>query len=178
MRRRVVLGTAALLLVAFCVTSWALFLRPWTADLSNGVDAVVVLAGGGPRIDGGVSLMQEGVAPLLILSDGAEERWEEVEELCNAEHDYELDCFTPDPANTVGEARAVAFTAELRDLDSLVLVTTRTHARRAQLRFDRCTDARVQVMTVDQELSPFGTVVAVLHEWAGMAEAVVLERHC
>ena len=178
MRRWLALFLVVDVLIAFGVASWALFLRPSAADLTGGVDAVVVLAGGGPRLETGVRLVEDGAAPLLVLSDGGEESWEAVEKLCAADHDYELECFTPEPANTIGEARAVGFTAELRDLRSLVVVTTTTHARRAQLRLSRCTDARVQMMTVDQNLSPLGLVTAVLHEWAGMAEAVMLTGDC
>ena len=124
-------AVAALVLVALVIVNLQLFVRPSTDEVGH-ADAVVVLAGGdGERLDHGLELMSDGVAPTLVASTGPNR-------LCNADPDrsYEVICFLPDPSNTRGEVEEIADLAREHGWERLVLVTSTYHAtpRRAAAR--------------------------------------------
>ncbi len=120
---------AMLAVVALVVVNLQLFVRPSTDDVGH-ADAVVVLAGGdGERLDHGLQLMSDGVAPTLVASTGPDR-------LCNAQLSFAVICFLPDPSDTRGEVEAVADLAREHGWKRLVLVTSTYHAtpRRAAAR--------------------------------------------
>lgn len=170
-RRTVVV---AILLVAVAVllvgASLRLFVWPST-DHVESADAVVVLAGGdGERLDRGLELMREGVAPTLVLSFGPDQ-------LCNAEQPFPVVCFAPSPENTRGEAEAIGRLAADRGWTNLVLVTSTPHVTRARVLVERCYPGRLQVTGATPPTSAPGWAFAIAHEWGGLAEAMV-ERDC
>ena len=163
------------LALAFGAASWWMLLRPGPEPPPS--DAVVVLAGGGQCIRTGVQLVERGHSPTLIVSDGGEVGWEEVERLCASHPSYQVVCFTPQPANTRGEARAIAALADELNVDSLILVTVPTHRLRARVLLQRCTDLRISTVAAPADENWLGTARAVVHEWAGLLEATV-DRGC
>ncbi|MFI5046905.1 MAG: YdcF family protein, partial [Acidimicrobiia bacterium] len=88
------------LALAGLVATARLFVWPET-DRIERADAVVVLAGGdGERLDRGLQLMRDGVAPTLVLSFGPNR-------LCSGGQPFAVVCFAPSPETTRGEAEAI-----------------------------------------------------------------------
>lgn len=168
-----------LALVTMLAATARILVWPPTDELSaTPADAVVVLAGSGSRLATGQALAGQGVAPVLVVSDGGEEHWPAIEQVCDAPADYAVRCFTPDPATTRGEARAVGDLAHRHALDRLVVVTSAYHLARAELWLRRCTDADVAGVATQQPWSQRLSPDRLAHEWAGLARAWLLERAC
>jgi len=148
-----------------------LFLWPPTHGV-GAADAVVVLSGDfGDRLSKGLELMHAGVAPTLVL-DG-EPDYAAVEELCQSQSTFEVVCLRPEPDSTRAEARAAATLAADRHWDHMIVVTNRTHATRAGLLFNRCTDARVTMVVSHGPREPRLPLMAIGHEWPALVRAVV-----
>lgn len=166
-------------LVAILAATARILVWPPTDEVSaTSADAVVVLAGSGSRLATGQALAEQGVAPVLLVSDGGEDDWAAIERVCEAPADYAVRCLTPDPATTRGEARAVADLADRHALDRLVVVTSAYHLARAELWLRRCTDADVVGVATEQPWSQRLSPARLVHEWAGLARAWLLERAC
>jgi uncharacterized SAM-binding protein YcdF (DUF218 family) len=160
----------ALVLIALVVVNLQLFVWPSTGDVGH-ADAVVVLAGGdGERLDHGLALMSDGVAPTLVASTGPDR-------LCNADLPFDVICFLPEPNNTRGEVEAIADLAREHGWKRLVLVTSTYHATRAELLLDRCYAGTVTVSPATPHQSTLGWLAAIAHEWGGLAEAAI-DRTC
>lgn len=172
------LVTLALAVIALAATARLLVWPPTDEVSATPADAVVVLAGSGARLATGQTLAEQGVAPVLVVSDGGEAHWPAIERVCRAPADYAVRCLTPDPATTRGEARAVGDLADLHGLDRLVVVTSAYHLARADLWLRRCTDAEIRRVATDQPLSQRLSPARLVHEWAGLARAWLLERAC
>lgn len=163
----------------FLAATARLLVWPSTDEVgARSADAVVVLAGGGPRFTTGQALAKRGVAPVLVVSDGGEAHWPAVEEACTGPADHEVRCVTPEPATTRGEARAVGALAAHRDLEELVVVTSASHLARAELLVERCVDADVRRVAADESLARRLSPDVVAHEWAGLAHAWLVDRGC
>jgi uncharacterized SAM-binding protein YcdF (DUF218 family) len=134
-------------------------------------DAVVVLAGGGgERLDRGLDLVREGVAPNLVVSTGPDR-------LCASRQPFAVFCFLPDPEDTRGEAQAIGRIAAREGWRHLVLVTSDYHATRARLLLERCFSGTVDVSAARSGKGPLSFLWAVGHEWGGLVEAA-LHRGC
>ncbi|HEX5586476.1 MAG TPA: YdcF family protein [Acidimicrobiia bacterium] len=170
--RRTVVVVILLVLVPVLVVGVSLRLFVWPrTDHVEPADAVVVLAGGdGERLNRGLELMGQGVAPTLVLSFGPNR-------LCNFVQPFPVVCFAPSPENTRGEAEAIGRLAAERGWTNLVLVTSTPHITRARLLVERCYPGRLQVASATPSSSVPGWAFAIAHEWAGLAEATV-ERDC
>lgn len=111
-------------------------------------DAVVVLAGGPGRLDHGVALVEQGLAPRMYLSNPRGPTSKPEWAMCHgdeAPRGVEVTCFPPHPETTVGEALTFAKLAEARGVRDVVVVTNRPHARRAHEVFSQCTNLDVRV---------------------------------
>jgi uncharacterized SAM-binding protein YcdF (DUF218 family) len=149
-----------------------------TEDAVGKADAVVVLAGSKhERLDRGLELMREGVAPVLVISDGFDPKLPRANELCReGGQGFSVACFTPDPDNTQGEARKVAELARKNGWERVLLVTSRFHVTRARMLFDRCLDADVDAVGVDY---PWTSVPeAVAGEWVKLGLSLTTSRGC
>jgi uncharacterized SAM-binding protein YcdF (DUF218 family) len=161
---------AGLLAVTVVAVNLRLFIWPASSTPEH-ADAVVVLAGGsGERLDRGLELIERGVASNLVVSTGPDA-------LCGARHDFAVYCFLPDPDDTRGEAEAVGRIAEREGWDHLVLVTSDYHATRARLLLERCFPGTLDVSAAHSDKSPLPLLLAIGHEWGGLAEAA-LHRDC
>lgn len=155
-------------------------------------DAVVVLAYGQDRVRKGRSLAEEGVAPNLVISRSArvQERIAErslpvlspaelkeglgeegpwIEE-CEADYaTYRAECIYPEPNSTEGEAMEVEKLMRANGWDSIIIVTERSHMRRALGTFDACTSGLVYSEVSSRENSPARIVRRTMHEAAANA---------
>lgn len=143
------------------------------SDPIEPVDAIVVLAGQENRLDQGVDLWERDVADLLIVSRGTSP-WPEADQLCASEPQRrEIFCFVPDPDSTRGEALEVDALANARGIESIALVTSESHMRRASRWMSRCTDVSVLHQPVSD-----GPNASSLREWLATVESLTLERTC
>jgi len=127
----------------------ALFLFVWPRqDHPRHVAAVIVLSGDGAhRFPRALALARAGVAPVLVISDGARSSWAPARNLCAHPrgHGFRVICFRPRPYSTRGEARGALALAERNHWRSLLVVTSTYHVFRARMLFKRCLDGHARV---------------------------------
>lgn len=155
------LTVVALVTGATAVVGWRLVdgIRSASSDsLPLPVDAVVVFAGEDRRFELGRELVEEGRAPVLVLSAGRLPKvaagWCEAWPFGGDSPDsdrrsVEVVCLTPDPSSTAGEAAAFAELAAERGWGSVLAVTGDYHAQRASMLLSRCYDGDVSWALVD-----------------------------
>lgn len=158
------LGLTAI--VALAVASVFLFIL-YDDDAVTTADAVVVLAGSRFRLPVGLELVERGVAPVLVISDGLDPRSPLANRLCR--NRAQVLCPKPDPYSTRGEARLVARLAAERGWDSIVVVSSRFHLFRARILFARCYGGRLAF--VGAPIQWWRWPVAVASEWTKLTVA-------
>jgi uncharacterized SAM-binding protein YcdF (DUF218 family) len=143
------------------------------------VDAVIVFSGGrGERLAQALTLMDRGLAPVLVISNGTDARWPAANRLCSgATSGYVVHCPVPAPDNTRGEARTIASLASREGWDELVLVTSTYHALRAGVVLRRCHHGRVSVVAARPRQSAVRTWLYAGREWLALAGTAV-DRDC
>ena len=166
-----------IVVVAFVgLTAW-LFVWPASATPDR-ADAVVVFAGGrGERLRAAMRLIRDGVAPILVISNGQDPAWTDANQLCRGWAEATVLCPTPNPDTTRGEARTVAALAERSGWRSVALVTSTYHARRASLLLGRCYHGSVYTVAARPGPTP-SLVASIAHEWLGLAVAMAGSRNC
>jgi uncharacterized SAM-binding protein YcdF (DUF218 family) len=180
--RRWALRLLAVVLAAGAVLvglSYPLFVFPPT-DPPGRADAVVVFAGGdGERQQEGLRLVRQGVAPVLVISDGGQPRSTKARLCRERPAGLRLLCVSPDPATTRGEARRFAALARDQGWRTVVLVTSTYHVRRARLLLGRCWDGRIRrVATPLRNDYPWETGEQLAMEWLALGTALSLRRSC
>lgn len=142
----------ALLVLAVLVAAWlvacaVLFVWPRASGAPARADAVVVLSGDrNVRLDPGIALVQQGVAPALVISGAGEDPgWPKARRLCRQGHlgRAKVICFEPNPFSTRGEARAIGVLARKFGWTNVVVVTSTFHVTRARMLFHRCYRGRL-----------------------------------
>ncbi|HVN61747.1 MAG TPA: YdcF family protein [Gaiellaceae bacterium] len=164
------------LFFAFVGATFYLFVFPHM-DRVTRADAVVVLSGGKrDRLPKGLELVQRGVAPTLVISDGRAQGYPEANKLCKGGRPFKVVCFRPDPYSTRGEAEAVARLARKHGWRSLVVVTSRYHVYRARILFKRCFKGHLAVTGSMPSLK--NMVNGTLQEWPKLVYEETLVRAC
>jgi len=157
----------------------AAVLIPAPTDPAHPADALVVFAGGrGERLSKAVTLLQQHVAPVLIISNGRDARWPAANRLCVSRQRFEVLCPQPRPDTTRGEARMVRDLAARRGWRSVVVVTSTYHARRAQLLLHRCFDGQLQVVAAAPREQWLRTWARANVELAALVRALVTAPDC
>jgi len=127
----------------------ALYLFVWPPqDQPRHAAAIIVLAGDGKhRFPRALELAHAGVAPVLVVSDGARSDWAPARDLCAHPrgHRFRVICFRPAPYSTRGEARRALTLARRFHWRSLLVVTSTYHLFRARMLFERCLDGHARV---------------------------------
>jgi uncharacterized SAM-binding protein YcdF (DUF218 family) len=173
LRRRLVL---AALVAAVAIVTAVLFVFP-REDHPRHADAVVVLSGSRDRLPKGLELMRKGVAPVLVISDGAVPGWPEANRLCaHGGRGFRTICFHPQPYSTRGEARFTGALMRRRGWKHVVVVTSRYHVFRARMDFHRCFDGEVD--GVGSGTSLLQWIEGVAQEWPKLGYALTLARGC
>ena len=163
----VTLGTAWL---AAC---YALFYNPRTEPLHE-VDAVVVLAGAsGERLPAGLELMDQGIAPALVLSSTGSPGNVHSDRLCDHRPDaaFQLICFAPEVDTTRGEARRIARLAKDNEWDRVAVVTSSYHVTRASIFIEQCSSKDFAMVATDPDASPAEWLQRFAEESAGSVSA-------
>lgn len=173
---RIVVAVGVLFAVAVIAGSAVLFVWP-EQDSPARADAVVVLAGSKQaRLGKGLSLMQRGVAPVLVISDGRDPTWPQANRLCDGHAPFTVICFHANPYSTQGEAETVARLARRHGWRSIVVVTSIYHVTRARLLFERCFPGRVETVGAPYGLIHLPSELA--SEWAKLVYALTVTRDC
>jgi uncharacterized SAM-binding protein YcdF (DUF218 family) len=145
-KRRLLIVVGALA-GAWLVACLFLFMWPRTDELPARADAVVVLSGDrNVRLDPGVRLVEQGLAPVLAISSTLHDpRWLKARKLCRRGRvaAATVVCFEPVPFSTRGEARAIGRLAREHGWHRIVIVTSTFHLTRARMVFHRCYRGRL-----------------------------------
>lgn len=167
---RRLLAAAAGLLAVFLVATYLLFVSPAADSHPGPADAVVVLGNFDGRLSRGLELIDEGAAPVLVVSGGEDD-------ICDVRAGYEVRCPVPEPFSTQGEARMVRRLAAEEGWESIIVVTSTHHITRARLLFDRCFDGDVQMADAGTTYDRGHRPMKILHEWGGLGHALI-SRGC
>ena len=145
-------------------------------DNPRHADAVVVLSGSHDRLPKGLELVRRGVAPVLVISDGAVAGWPVANRLCRGGASFRVICFHPSPYSTRGEARFVARLMRRRGWRRVVVVTSRYHVLRARMDFRRCVDGNVKGVGASTSLGQW--IAGAIQEWPKLGYALTFGRSC
>jgi uncharacterized SAM-binding protein YcdF (DUF218 family) len=170
-RMRVVVFAAGLLVV-FAASTARVLIWPVQGAPAH-VDAIVMLAGAGDRLPAALALAKEGRAPVLVISLGTPGSSGPCPPPTPGVRTI---CFNPSPGNTRGEAEYASALARRSGWHSLLLVTSRPQAARAQLLFGRCFSGQVYVSTAP--LSAGNWPYQIAYGWGALTKAVFLTRSC
>lgn len=163
------------LLIMFLTASYFLFYNPPLASAGT-ADAVVVLAGASSeRLPVGLELMQDGAAPVLVLSHTNAPGNIYADELCEDPDQVEhpVLCFAPGVETTRGEARSIARLAAGNGWDEIIVVTSRYHLTRAGYYIGQCSGVQVHKVASDPQLGPREWLARFAEESAALASAYV-----
>ena len=139
--------------------------------------AVVVLQGSKTRLPLGLRLVEQGYAPLLVISRGDRKRLEA--RLCSGRQriaHVRVLCFEAKPSSTRGEAEFIARLAKRRDLSRVDVVTSQFHVFRAGILVRRCYHGELRMVGSSQEA--WKLPWQALNETAKLAYQTVFERRC
>ncbi len=168
---------AAVAVAVLLGVSLRLFSWPMT-DSREATDAVVVLAGASARLDVGLALVGEGLAPTLVISNGEQHGWARGNALCAEPQAFEVLCFRPQPQTTAGEAEAIALLAEEQGWDAFTVVTSPTHVTRARLLVEQCTSTPVSVVAHDASLGDRLSPAQLARETLALIAATTFAKAC
>jgi uncharacterized SAM-binding protein YcdF (DUF218 family) len=164
--------TLIVLVVVFVSVTARLFIWPAQGMPAN-VDAIVMMAGPGDRLQVALQLAREHRAPVLVVSQG----WLGYGGPCPPDvAGIKLICFEPDPGNTRGEAEFAGRLAKEYHWHSIVLVTTLTQDTRARIILRRCYSGSIYLAPASLPLSALP--YQIVYNWGALAKALVLQRAC
>lgn len=166
------LAVIAVVVAGVCAVTGRLFVWP-AAGMPAHVDAIVMLAGPGPRLDEAVHLAREHKAGVLVVSRGNQGYGGPCPKPVPG---VRLICFDPDPASTRGEAEFIGRLAKRYGWRTLVLVTATPQDSRARVRVERCFSGKVFVVTVGLPISSWPGEIA--YEWGALIKSLVWQRSC
>jgi uncharacterized SAM-binding protein YcdF (DUF218 family) len=160
----------------------ALFLFVWpTQDHPGHAAAIIVLAGDAEhRFPRALALARAGVAPVLVVSDGARSSWAPARKLCAhpGNHGFRVVCFRPAPYSTRGEARGALALAERNRWRSLLVVTSTYHVFRARMLFGRCLDGHARVYATGTSTSLAWLPLKMVTETIKLGLSLTTRRGC
>jgi uncharacterized SAM-binding protein YcdF (DUF218 family) len=143
------------------------------------VDALIVLGPGrnGERIEKALELMRSGASNVLVVSEGNGAAWRRVADVCTRPTSFQIVCFRATPYTTRGEAQIASRLATARGWGEIAVVTSTYHITRARMLWRRCYDGELRMISAGRGGNPGEWIASVLHEWGGLAEAL-LQREC
>jgi hypothetical protein len=183
-RRRWLVPTLSVILVLgllIGVGGHLVYASPTVDRLGPGeqVDAVVALGGLLASATYAQSLVQDGVAPVLVLSDPYKpEDNLPVHQAC-ASHPtgYRIICFTPDPSTTRGEARQIRELAVANGWTRVAVVAPVFHISRARVIVRRCYRGTLLMLQEPAPVSFWSWTYQYIRQTLGYVKVAVL-RGC
>lgn len=153
------------------------FVRP-PADAPVASDAVVVLSGSSVRLSHALELMEQDLAPTLVLSNGDLSALARERGLCTRPQPFDVICFRPSRQSTAGEARTIAGLAADRGWQTVTVVTSTYHVTRARQYIRQCYDGELAVVAagVGERLGAHLRHLA--REPLGVLAAATINRAC
>ena len=151
-----------------------LFLYGTDESLPTSADAVVVLASSTQNLPEGQKLVDEGLAPTLVVSQrqagqGPSRR------LCK-KPPKDVVCVIGGPASHGGELQAISRIARNRNWDTVVVVSPSYQQLRVNRVLGRCTDVRVVGVDVDDPW--WRDAIGIPLEWVKLGVAETVRRGC
>jgi uncharacterized SAM-binding protein YcdF (DUF218 family) len=178
---RLLLKVLPALVLIWAVLAVFLFVFPHQ-DRPRHASAIVVLGGdSGKRVPVALKLAREGVAPVLVVSDGAGADWAPARELCAHPkgRSFKVICFRPRPFSTRGEAQEMKKMAAAHGWSSLLVVTSTYHVYRARLLFQRCLKGQPVRLYVEGVRSGWLSLpLDAALETAKLGRALTIRRGC
>lgn len=180
-RKRSVISLVAVLmaggLAAFLTNRW--FVNPQVTDVLVPADAIVVFPGGekaDERFERAIELMDEGLAPVLFVATDTKQTELERRVCEGTSFDFQTACRLSVPRNTHGNSIATAAEADLRNWNSIILVTSDDHITRSHMLLRRCYEGDIQTAISVQETLERERFKRTTHEWGGMVKALFTDR--
>ena len=156
------------------------YVRPRVDTLPAGqhVDAVVALGGLTQTALYAQGLVQQGAAPVLVLSDPyAPDDGLPVHAACASQPvGYRIICFTPDPSTTRGEAEEVRALATANHWNRVAVVAPVFHISRARLLMRRCYSGTLLMLRLPVHVSWAMWTYQYLRQTSGYIKAGFLRR--
>lgn len=131
-----VLVVIAVLILAAVFSTVRGVTSPSLGPLPDRADAVVVFAGESRRHEFALELMNDGLAPVIVISFGGQYR--ALEGVCGQKEPFEVLCPEPAEESTLSEARMFGEMASRNRWRSVVGVTSDYHVQRARTLLRRC----------------------------------------
>ncbi len=157
--------------------TYVMLVRPEPRTNTRNADVVVVLAGESSRLKAGIELMNKGAAPVLVISNGTAKGWLAANRICAATYSFKVLCPTPSSDDTQGEARTISRLARTEGWNTIVLVSSNYHLRRAEMLFHRCTRAKLLVHSSEVDRWSFGEWFGATLEWPKLLRSQI-DRSC
>ncbi|MFI7589580.1 hypothetical protein ACIB24_21140 [Spongisporangium articulatum] len=191
-RRLVVGGLAALVVLA--AAGWPVYVHPRTdsASASDPADAVVALGGNVGTAYVAQRMFREGLARHLVVSDPYGQ-WEPgmygvcpARELARelrpnrpqaANDGAGVTCFAPDPSTTRGEAMEIGRLARENGWDDVIVLAPTFHITRSRVIVERCYPGRLRMVDPQLSYPVYWWPWQYLYQTAGFAK-VVLRHGC
>ncbi|MDJ0347981.1 YdcF family protein [Cryobacterium sp. PH29-G1] len=145
-------------------------------DSAISADAIVVLGGLGSAavVQKAIELAQAGHSEHILISDafGGDTR---PAHLCARPTPVPgttitVDCFTPYPGNTRGEAEAIAAFATTQGWNRVIVVTSSYHVSRARVQVSRCYAGTLSVIGASQPMDPLKWAYQIMYQSAGFVK--------
>lgn len=169
---RIVLGSALVLILVFVTLTARILVWP-PEGMPARVSAIVMLAGPGVRLPVALQLADDHRAPVLVVSQG----YGGYGSPCPPRPPgIELICFDPVPPTTRGEAEYIGRLAKKYHWTSVVVVTSRPQATRAQLLVERCFAGAVYSATGPLPMRSWP--YQIVYGWGALAKALFVDRTC
>jgi len=166
------LGVVVVLVTVFAAATLWLVVYPTTNEPVH-ADGILSLNGAQEQSRAALaeSLAKKGYAPVLLFSQGGEG----TDTSCPKVPRVSVVCFVDVSDNTRGEAEWAGRYATRHHWHSLLIVPGRTQATRARLLTERCFSGSVIVVP---PAGPRPALSDVVHQWAGLLDALVVHRSC
>jgi hypothetical protein len=169
-RHRVLLGAAAVLVLAYLGVTVAFFVKP-TLGAAAHPQAVVVLDGYGNRDAQGFALARLAHVRTVAVS------WPPYASCPAPRSGLRILCFVPHPANTQGEACAVARLARRHRWRSLMVVAGTTQVVRARVYLASAYSGHLAFSGVDPS-GVIGWLYQIAYGQGGLVKALFSHRGC
>ncbi len=170
--RRFLIVCAVVLGLAY-VVGIPLFLHNDDDSLPHNADAVVALSGSDQTLPEAQKLVQQGLAPVLVVSAERRRRSAERTALCRSK---QVVCVNADPFTTSSEPQVVAQLANTRRWKTVVVVSPDYASLRVERAFRRCPGVTVVVHGVDEPW--WRSAIEVPLEWVKLGVSETGRRDC